>query len=53
MAEGVGLQQGPLDSLSLEVAEKELRETPEQVAESLAELRKLLAGRYLPVYFDV
>ncbi|XP_065200312.1 alpha-tocopherol transfer protein-like [Planococcus citri] len=44
MAGKVGLEQGPLDARSLEVAEKELRETPEQVQQSLAELKELLAA---------
>lgn len=43
MAVQVKLETGPLDELSLKVAEEELRETPERVAESLAELRQLLA----------
>lgn len=44
---GIGLDCGPLDSISLKVAEEELRETPERVAESVAQLRKLLEGNTL------
>lgn len=39
-----GLDTGPLCGDAVAVAERELRETPEQVQKSLAELRELLKG---------
>lgn len=45
------LYTGPYDEATRIVAEKELRETPEVVAESLAELKRLLAEA-TDLYFD-
>jgi GTP cyclohydrolase I len=41
-----------LDEITREVAERELQETPERVAEATNELRKLLKGYYFEKYFS-
>lgn len=51
MANECSLYTGPFDEATRIVAEKELRETPEVVAASLAELKKLLAEA-TDLYYD-
>lgn len=51
MANECRLYTGPFDEATRIVAEKELRETPEVVAASLAELKKLLAEA-TDLYYD-
>lgn len=45
-----GLNTSPLSADASALAERELRETPEQVQKSLAELRELLKGKYDQYY---
>lgn len=47
----VHLDLSPIDENSREVAERELGETPEKLAESIAELRRLLSEQS-DLYFD-
>lgn len=45
MINAFGLDTSPLCAETSALAERELRETPEQVQKSLAELRELLKGK--------